>query len=271
MRILFLGDVVGRDARDAVIEKLPEIKENYKIDLAIVNGENAVNGFGITAQVCNDFYKAGVDCITTGNHVWDQRSIVAHIDNDKKLVRPSNYPRSAPGRGYTIIEDAKGRKLLVINLIGRVYMEALDDPFAEIDKILKTNRLKGNVDAIFVDMHAEATSEKVAMGHYCDGRVTAVIGTHTHIPTGDAHILSGGTAYQTDAGMCGVFDSVIGNDKDAAINRLLGKVPKDRLKPAVGGVTLCGNIIDVDRETGLAKKIQMLRIGGDLQETAIDV
>ena len=270
MRILFLGDVVGRDARDVIVAKLPEIQKEHKIDATIINGENAVNGFGITAQVCNDFYKVGVDCITTGNHVWDQRSIVSHIDKDKRIIRPANQSINSPGRGHTVIETAKGYKVLVINLLGRVYMEPImNDPFATVDNILNDYKLGGNVDAIFVDMHAEATSEATAMGYYCDGRVTAVIGTHTHVPTADARILPKGTAYQTDAGMCGVYDSIIGNDKEAAISRFLGKAPRERLKAASGEVTLCGNIIEVDKQTGLCKNINILSVGHRLSEEII--
>lgn len=267
MKILFLGDVVGRDAREAVISKIPELRAKHKIDAVIVNGENSVNGFGITGQVCNEFYAAGVDCLTTGNHIWDQRSIIAHIESDKKLVRPYNFPEGTPGRGVAFIETAKGAKIMVVNLMGRLYMDAIDDPFTAIDKILKNNMLAANVNAIVIDFHAEATSEKVAMGHYCDGRVSLVVGTHTHIPTADAHVLAKGTGYMTDAGMCGVYDSVIGNNKEIAINRFLHKVPRERLMPAEGAVTISGLIADINDKTGLCDKIEPVRIGGKLSET----
>lgn len=261
--------MVGRDAREAVVSKVPELRKKYKIDAVIVNAENAVNGFGLTAQVCDDFYKAGVDCITTGNHVWDQRSIISYIDKDKKLLRPANLPANTPGRGACIIEAGK-YKILVVNLLGRLFMDLADDPFAKIDDILKNNEMGNDLNAIVVDFHAEATSEKVAMGHFCDGRASLVVGTHTHIPTADVQILSKGTGYQTDTGMCGVYDSVIGMEKDSATGRFTRKVPGDRLKPAEGAVTLCGVLVDINSKTGLCNKIQPVRIGGILQESIPD-
>jgi len=260
---------VGRNARESIISKIPELKKDYKFDALIVNAENAVNGFGLTAQVCDDFYKAGVDCITTGNHVWDQRSIVSHIDGDKRLIRPANFSENTPGRGYCIVEAGK-YKVLVINLMGRLFMDPSDDPFAAVDAILKNHVMGKDVNAIVIDFHGEATSEKVAMGHFCDGRASLVVGTHTHIPTADMQILSKGTGYQTDAGMCGVYDSVIGMEKNIAVNRFIRTVPGERLKPAEGAVTICGIMIDVEPKTGLCTKIQAVRVGGTLQEALPD-
>lgn len=264
MRILFLGDIVGRDARDAVTEQLPDIRRDYKIDAVIVNAENAAHGFGVTAQICDDLYKAGVDCITTGNHVWDQREIMAYIDGAPRLLRPVNFPDGTPGRGACIIETARGHKILVVNAMARLFMEAMDDPFAAMDKICKSYRLGKDVQAIFLDFHGEATSEKMAMGHFLDGRVSFVVGTHTHVPTADARILQGGTGYQTDAGMCGCYDSVIGMDTHISLSRFIRKLPGERMRPAEGPVTLCGVLLDVDPATGLCTHVQPFRKGGQL-------
>jgi len=264
MRILFLGDIVGRDARDAVIAQLPAIRHDYKIDAVIVNAENAAHGFGVTAQICDDLYKAGVDCITTGNHVWDQREIMAYIDSAPRLLRPVNFPDGTPGRGACIIETARGHKILVVNAMARLFMEAMDDPFMAMDKLCKAYRLGKDVQAIFLDFHGEATSEKMAMGHFLDGRVSFVVGTHTHVPTADTRILRGGTGYQTDAGMCGSYDSVIGMDADISLSRFIRKIPGEKMRPAEGPVTLCGVLLDVDPVTGLCKHAVPFRTGGQL-------
>jgi len=271
MKILFLGDVVGRNARDEIIAQLPELRRNYKLDAVIVNAENAANGFGITTQICNDLYKAGVDCITTGNHIWDQREIIPYIGGDPKLLRPINYPESAPGRGAYIIQTAHGHKILVANVMARLFMDALDDPFAALDKLCKAHRLGRDVHAIVIDVHGEACSEKMAMGYYCDGRSSLVVGTHTHIPTADAQILPQGTGYQTDAGMCGSYDSVIGMDVTLAVNRFVRKVPGEKLRPAEGPVTLCGTLADIDPATGRCTRIEPFRRGGKLSQAIPEI
>lgn len=267
MRILFLGDIVGRDARDAVTSQLADIRRDYKIDAVIVNAENAAHGFGVTAQICDDLYKAGVDCITTGNHVWDQREIMSYIDSAPRLLRPINFPDGTPGRGASIIETARGQKILVVNAMARLFMDAMDDPFAAMDKLCKSYRLGKDVQAIFLDFHGEATSEKMAMGHFLDGRVSFVVGTHTHVPTADTRVLPKGTGYQTDAGMCGCYDSVIGMDANIAVNRFIRKLPGEKLRPAEGAVTLSGVLFDVDPSTGLCKQALPFRKGGQLIAT----
>lgn len=266
MKILFLGDVVGRNARDAVIAALPELRRKYNLDAIIVNVENSAHGFGVTAQICDDFYKAGADCLTTGNHVWDQREIIAYIDRDPKLLRPLNYPDGTPGKGYYIIQTAKGEKILVACIMARLFMETLDDPFAAADKLCKAHPLGKAVNAIFVDFHGEASSEKMAMGHYLDGRASFVTGTHTHVPSADARVLPKGTGYMTDAGMCGSYNSVIGMDVTLAVNRFVRKVPGDKLFPADGPVTICGLLAEIDGKTGLCVKVQPFRQGGTLSQ-----
>jgi hypothetical protein len=264
--VLFLGDVVGRNARDEIIARLPGLRKNYRLDAVIVNAENAASGFGITAQICNDLYKAGVDCITTGNHIWDQREIIPYIGGDPKLLRPINYPETAPGKGAYIIQTAQGHKILVTNVMCRLFMDALDDPFAAMDKLCKAHPLGRDVNAIIIDVHGEASSEKQAIGYYCDGRSSLVVGTHTHVPTADAQILPQGTGFQTDAGMCGSYDSVIGMDTMMAVNRFVRKVPGEKLRTAEGPVTLCGTMADIDPKTGLCTRIEPLRIGGKLSQ-----
>lgn len=267
MRILFLGDIIGRAGRDAVVENVANWRKEWKLDAVIVNGENAAHGFGITPQICEDLYAAGVDVITTGNHVWDKREIMPHIERDKKLIRPANMPKTFPGRGVTVIETPYAKKIVVINLIGRLFMDLHNDPFAAVDDILKEYTLGRNADAIFIDFHAEATSEKVAMGHFCDGRASFVIGTHTHIPTADTQILPKGTGYQTDAGICGSFDGVIGMDLELSLNIFTRKKPREKLHPADGPVTICGVLFETDPKTGLCLKVQPIRTGGRLAES----
>jgi len=270
MKILFIGDVVGRSGRDAVTAHLPVLKKKYAPDVVIVNGENAANGVGITDKICKQFYEEGVDVVTTGNHVWDQREIILYIDRDPKLLRPMNYPKGTPGRGHNIYTLMNGQKILVINAMARVFMEpVLDDPFAALDELVKSHVMGRTVNAIFFDFHGEVTSEKMAMAHYLDGRVSAVIGTHTHVPTADHQILVGGTAYQSDAGMTGDYDSIIGVVKDVPIARFTRKMPTERMSPADGVATLCGTFIVTDDATGLAKTIEPVRVGGRLSQTAI--
>ena len=265
MRILFLGDVVGRSAREAVIKEIPEIRRNFSIDFVIVNGENAAGGFGITEKICEDFFSSGIDCITTGNHVWDQKELFDYIKNENRLLRPINYPEETPGKGFEIFPNQLGR-VLVVNVMGRLFMESLDDPFNAIEKVLDENPLGITCDAIVIDIHAETTSEKTAMGHFCDGRVSLVVGTHTHIPTADYQILPYGTGYQTDAGMCGDYDSVIGMEKTEPIRRFVEKTPGGRFNPAQGSPTLCGVIIETSPD-GLGETIEPFRLGGILSQT----
>ena len=264
MRVLFLGDVVGRVGRVALVEHLPRIRSRLGVQFCAVNGENAAGGFGITAKIAEEFYAAGVDCITTGNHVWDQRELLGQIDADPRLLRPANFPAGTPGRGAALLDAEDGRRVLVVNLMGRLFMDPLDDPFAAIDQGLADLAMPRDVDAIIVDFHGEATSEKMAMGHYLDGRVSLVVGTHTHVPTADHQVLPGGTAYQTDAGMCGDYDSVIGMRKDPAINRFVKKLPGERLTPGESPATLCGMLVETDDATGLARSIAPIRVGGRL-------
>jgi hypothetical protein len=264
MNVLFCGDVVGRAGREAVIANVPSLRKRLKLDFVAINGENAAHGFGITDKLARELYAAGVDCITTGNHVWDQREIIGYIDSDPKLLRPANYPRGTPGRGVQAYGTATGRKIVVINVMTRLFMDALDDPFAAVEAALAIHRLRGSAHAILVDVHGEATSEKMAMGHFCDGRASLVVGSHSHVPTADAQILPGGTAYQTDAGMCGDYDSVIGMRKDVALARFVRKLPGERLTPADGPGTLCAVFAEIDDATGLARRVEPVRIGGRL-------
>lgn len=267
MKILFLGDIVGRAGREAVIKYLPRLRESYAPDIVVANGENAAAGFGITQKLAHEFFAFGIHCITTGNHVWGQRELVGQIDREPNLLRPLNYPEGTPGRGAAIVAAPDGRKILVMNVIGRLFMDSADDPFAATQKYLAQHRLGQSVDAIFIDFHGEASSEKMAFAHFLDGRVSAVVGTHTHIPTADAMILPGGTAYQTDAGMCGDYDSVIGMKKETPILKFTRKIPTDRLSPAEGEGTLCGALVTIDIRTGLATAIKPIRMGGKLAGT----
>jgi len=266
MKILICGDVVGKAGRRVVEGNLIDIRQKLELDFIIVNGENAAHGFGITDKICTAFYAAGADVITTGNHVWDQREIIKTIDDDPKLLRPMNYPEGTPGVGTGVYQTSDGRKVMVIHPMGRLFMDPLDDPFAAVEDALKNHRLGQSVDAIVVDFHAEATSEKQSMGHFLDGRVSAVVGTHTHTPTADAHVLTGGTAFQTDIGMCGDYNSVIGMKKELATSRFTTKMPQGRLEPAEGEATLCAVYIETDDATGLAKHVSPLRFGGQLKE-----
>ncbi len=267
MRLLFCGDIVGRPGRSVLAEHLPDLRRRLTLDFVIANGENAAGGFGITEKICAEIFKAGVDVISGGNHSWDQRDVMFFIDREPRLLRPENYPAGSPGRGVGLFEATRGRKVLVMNVMGRLFMDPLDDPFACVERLLARNPLGPGVHAIVLDFHAEATSEKMAMGHVVDGRVSLCVGTHTHVPTADHMILPGGTAYQSDAGMCGDYDSVIGMDKAVPIARFTRKWPTRRLSVAGGAATLCAVFVETDDATGLARRIEPLRIGGRLSET----
>ncbi len=269
MKLLYCGDIVGRSGRDAVIARIPVLRRELGLDFVVVNGENAAAGFGITSRICAELYEAGVDTIVLGNHSWDQRETLAYIQSDAKLIRPLNYPKGTPGRGSALFTTPQGKRVLVAQVMGRVFMDPLDDPFASIDTELAKHRLGASVDLILVDIHAEATSEKMAMGHFLDGRVSMVCGTHSHIPTADAQILPGGTAYQTDAGMCGDYNSVIGMEKTEPLSRFLRKIPSGRFEPANGEATLCAVYLETDDRTGLATRIQPVRLGGRLAQSTI--
>ena len=267
MRVLFLGDVVGRSGRTAVVEKLPDLKKTLRPDFIIVNGENAAGGFGITPSITENLLNSGVDVVTTGNHAWDQRDIIEFIDREPRLLRPINYPSNCPGNGVGLFHATNGRLVLVINVMLRLFMDPLDDPFSAVEALIEDSPLGSAADFIFIDMHGEATSEKMAFGHNFDGRVSAIIGTHTHIPTADTMVLPTGTAYQTDAGMCGDYDSVIGMKKETPVDRFVSKMPGPRLDAAGGDATVCGSFIVSDDRTGLAVSIEPVRIGGLLSQT----
>jgi 2',3'-cyclic-nucleotide 2'-phosphodiesterase len=265
VRILLCGDVVGRSGRTVVTENLPRLRRDLALDFVVVNGENAAAGFGINEKICAEFYAAGVDVITTGNHVWDRREIIPYIAGDPRLLRPANFPPGTPGNGSIVATTMDGRRVLVINVMARLFMDVLDDPFAAVAAALAAYPLgSGAVDAIVVDFHGEATSEKMSMGHFADGRASLVVGTHSHVPTADGQVLPGGTGYQTDAGMCGDYDSVIGMQKQAAIARFTSKMPGERLQVAEGPGTLCGVVVETDAATGLTRRLAPLRLGGRL-------
>ena len=266
MNVLYIGDVVGKSGRKAVHDHLPRLRDELALDFVVVNGENAAHGFGITGAICEKLFEIGVDVVVTGNHAWDQREIIDYMQNEPRLLRPVNYPEGTPGRGFGVFETRGGKKAMVIQAMGRLFMDPLDDPFAGIQRALLNKKLGENVDFILVDIHAEATSEKMAVGQHFNGQVSMVVGTHSHIPTADAQILPGGTAYQTDAGMCGDYDSVIGMTKAPAIGRFITKVRGERLTPATGEGTLCAVFVETDDATGLATRISPVRVGGRLIE-----
>ena len=264
MRIMFLGDVVGVSGCSAIMKNLKKEIETYKSDFVITNGENAdKSGVGLTEEICKDFFKCGVNVITTGNHVWDQKEIMNFIDKENRLLRPKNLFEPAPGKGFEIYTTSQNFRIGVLNLMGNVFMKKCDDVFETSQKFIDKHKLKEDYDFLVVDFHGEITSEKNAIGHFFDGKATLVIGTHTHIPTNDTRVLKKGTAYQTDAGMCGDYDSVIGMNKDNSINRFMKKDSKKHF-PAIGDATLSGVIVDCNIETGLAKKIKSYIFGGQL-------
>jgi metallophosphoesterase (TIGR00282 family) len=271
MRLIFLGDVVGRSGRDALMRELPLIRDRYHPDLVILNGENAAHGFGITEEIYQQLKDAGADVITLGNHSFDQREALVFIERAPELLRPVNYPKETPGRGAILAPTKTGQQVLVISVMGRVMIDpVLDDPFAAVEREIALSPLRERADAIVIDMHAEATSEKMAMGHFLDGRVSLIAGTHTHVPTADHQILPGGTAYISDIGMCGDYNSVIGMDKAEPLNRFLRKLPSQRMEPATGPATVSGIAVETDDATGLALKIAPIRIAGRLQPALPD-
>ena len=252
MRILFVGDIVGRSGRALICERLPNLIRDWKLDLVVANGENAAGGFGITETIYRELIDVGIDAITLGNHAWDQKEALVFIERAPRLIRPINYPPGTPGRGAALIDAKNGARVLIVNAMARVFMDPLDDPFAAIDRELAACPLGRGADAVVVDFHGEATSEKQAMGFFCDGRATLVVGTHTHVPTADLRILSGGTAYMTDVGMTGDFDSIIGMAKEEPLQRFLRRISSARFEPASGPATLCGVAVETDATSGFA-------------------
>ena len=264
MRILLCGDVVGRSGRETIIKNIPLIKKEESIDFVMVNGENAANGFGITKKICDSFYSVGVDVITTGNHVWDQKETINFIDGDKRLLRPVNYPKIAPGKSYGIYSTFLGINVAVINVMCRLFMDFVADPFELLIEKIEQIKDYNNKVLIIVDVHGEATSEKMAIGHFLDGKVSVVVGTHTHVPTADQQILENGTFYQTDLGMCGDYNSVVGMKKEISISRFRHKYLKKKLETADGEATLCGAIIEVDNKSLFPKSFKQVKIDGQI-------
>ncbi len=266
MRILFIGDVVGRPGLDAIAEHLPNAISAWKVDLAIVNGENSAgSGFGITEEIYNGLLAAGADAVTLGNHSWNRKEALVFIEHAPRLVRPINFLPGAPGRGAALVETKSGRRALIINALGRLFMEPTQDPFGMIDREIKACPLREAADAIVVDFHCEATGEKQAAGHFCDGRVSLVVGTHTHTPTADHQILPGGTAFMTDAGMTGDYGSIIGMQKEEPLRRFITGISSTRFEPATGVATMSGVAVETDDATGLAVRIAPVRLGGRLE------
>lgn len=267
MKLLFLGDVMGRAGRAAVAERLPGLRAEWDLDFVVVNGENATAGAGLSGDHAKALLAAGADVVTLGDHAFDQKDMMSFIESEARIIRPLNFAKTAPGRGARLYDARGGRKVLVAQVLGQVFMKrAFDDPFSAIDAVLRAHPLGGLAQAVIVDIHCEATSEKMGMGHWCDGRASMVVGTHTHVPTADAQILSGGTAFQSDAGMCGDYDSVIGMEKLEPMRRFVTGMAKERFTPAEGAATLSGLYIETDDRTGLAKTVRMIRVGGRLQD-----
>jgi len=268
LRILFLGDVVGRAGRDAVGAQLPGLRARLAADLVVVNGENASHGFGLAPDMARAILAAGADVITLGNHAWDRKEIIPYLETERRVIRPANFPPGTPGAGAVVVDVAGGRRALVVNVMGRLFMDALDDPFRAVQAALAGHRMgaSGSVHAVVVDVHAEASSEKAALGHSFDGQVSLVVGTHTHTPTADHQILAGGTGFMMDAGMCGDYDSVIGMQKAGAALRFWKKLPGEKLAPADGPATLCGVFVETDDAIGLARRIEPVRLGGRLSQ-----
>lgn len=269
MKLMFLGDVMGRAGRRAITENLARLRANWKLDFVVVNGENATSGVGLSGAHAKTLLEAGADCITLGDHAFDQRDMLQFIEQEPRVIRPLNFSKTAPGKGARLFTSKNGRKVLVTQVLGQVFMKRpFDDPFSALEPVLKMHPLGGQAAAVIVDVHCEATSEKMAMGHFADGRASLVVGTHTHVPTADAMILSGGTGYLTDAGMCGDYNSVIGMDKAEPLRRFITGMPRDRFSPANGEATLSGVYVETDDRTGKATRIAMIRDGGLLEPGA---
>ena len=266
MQLLFCGDVVGQSGRKAMYATVKRARRELGVDFVVANGENAAGGYGITPDICKEFFDAGVDVVTTGNHVWDQREIIPYFDQERRLLRPHNYPIGTPGAGARLFTAASGARVIVINVMLRLFMDPLDDPFQCVAQFLNGHRLSKSADAILVDIHGEATSEKQALGHMLDGKVSAVVGSHTHVPTADGRVLPKGTGFQKDVGMCGDYDSVIGGDKEAWVRRFQSRMPVGRVQPPTGPGTACGVLIGVDSRTGLARRVAAVVQGPHLDE-----
>ena len=266
MNILILGDIMGPSGREAIAKNLPDIIKKKKLDFVIINGENAANpGVGITKKNFEEFLKAGADVITTGNHVWDQKEVMEFISVEKRLLRPQNLPKGSPGNGSGIFTSKNNKKVAVINLMGNVFMNKCEDVFQEAKKFIQTVKLKEDADFIIVDIHGEITSEKMAMGYLFDGKATMVVGTHTHVPTSDHRIMEKGTAYQTDIGMCGDYNSVIGMDRDNSLKKFLKDSSATKHYPALGEATISGLMVIADDKTGLANKVEPIVLGKHLE------
>ena len=267
MRLLFLGDIVGRSGRKAVLEMLPRLRERYRLDFVVANGENAAGGFGITEDILEELLDGGVDIVTLGNHAFDQKEALVFIERQQRLLRPINFPPGTPGRGAALVKARTGEDVLVVNAMGRVFMPDTDCPFRATDRELAACKLKQGADAIVIDFHAEATSEKQAFAYFVDGRASAVVGTHTHVQTSDQRVLPGGTAFVSDVGMCGDYNSVLGMEADEPLSRFLTKIPRGRFEPAMGEATISGLAVEIDGATGLARRAANLRLGGVLEPT----
>ncbi len=270
MRLLFVGDVVGRSGRRAVVEQLPDLRAKYELDFVVVNGENCAGGFGITEKILQDLLDAGADVVTLGNHAFDQKEALVFIERTDRMLRPLNFPPGTPGKGRGLFKARNGANFLVINALGRVFMADVDCPFRAIDDELNACPLGEAADAILIDFHAEATSEKQALGHFVDGRASVLVGTHTHAPTADERIMPGGTAYMSDAGMTGDYQSVLGMEVDEPVNRFLTKISRQRFEPATGKATIAGLAVEIDDGSGLAKRVKAVRIGGVLAPSEPD-
>jgi len=266
MNILILGDIVGPSGRKAIVNTLPNLIRKKKLDFVIVNGENAADpGVGITRENTEDFFQAGADVITTGNHVWDQKETMEFINSEKRLLRPENLNKGSPGTGIGIFNSRNNKKVAVINLMGNIFMKKCEDVFEAAKNFIQKVKLKKDADFIIVDLHGEITSEKMAMGYFFDGKVTMLVGTHTHVPTSDHRILEKGTAYQTDVGMCGDYNSVIGMNKDNSLKKFFKDPSASKHYPALGEATISGLMVEADDKTGLAKKVEPIIIGGVLK------
>ena len=269
MRILFLGDVVGRAGREAVARHLPGLRTDWKLDFVVVNGENATGGAGLSAAHAQGLLDAGADALTLGDHAFDQKEMLGFIETEPRIVRPLNFSKAAPGRGARVFEATQGRRVLVAQVLGRVFMNRpFDDPFSAVEPVLKAHPRGGLVQASLLDIHAEATSEKMGMGHFCDGRASIVVGTHTHVPTADAMVMPGGTAYQSDAGMCGDYGGVIGMDPEEPMRRFVTGMGKGRFTPSLGEATLAGLYVETDDRSGAATRAVAVRVGGRLSPAA---